>query len=66
MSKDEQRDKPRVGDLAWHRYNELDPREVARIEEDQIWLRMHRGPEGVIGPFLAENYYYTDYKVSDL
>jgi hypothetical protein len=45
---------PQPGDLADHRSRELDPREVARVDGDMIWLYL-MGPNEH-GPFPAENY----------
>lgn len=43
----------RVGDLALHRSNQLDEREVARVEGDQIWLNIGGA---TFGPFPESNY----------
>lgn len=47
---------PQPGDIADHRSRELDPREVARVEGDQIWL--HLVTDEPSGPFPAANYTY--------
>jgi hypothetical protein len=49
---------PLVGDSAWHKDGVLDPRPVARVEGDQIWIELP-GDGQPIGPLPAENYTYS-------
>lgn len=44
------------GDLALHTSNQLDAREVSRIDGDQVWIFIG---ESNIGPLPAENYTYS-------
>lgn len=46
---------PQPGDWADHVSGDLDPREVARVEGDSVWLLIF-GNE--IGPFPRDNYTY--------
>lgn len=41
------------GDIASHKFQDLDPRPVSRVEDGQIWLSIG---ESEIGPYPAENY----------
>lgn len=45
--------RPRPDDLAVHRYQDLDPRPVTRVEVDSVWLDIN-GSE--YGPFPASQY----------
>lgn len=48
---------PRPGDRADHKSGELDPREVARVDGDRIWLYLLTDEPS--GPFDAVNYTFT-------
>lgn len=47
---------PQPGDVADHRTRDLDPRTVARVEGDQVWLYLVTNEPS--GPFPAANYTY--------
>jgi hypothetical protein len=49
------KNKFKVGDWADHKSGTLDPREVARVEGDSIYLRFS-SQNKEYGPFLAANY----------
>jgi hypothetical protein len=46
---------PQPGDLATHRSNDLDAREVSRVEATVVWIWIDRTEAG---PFPANNYTY--------
>jgi hypothetical protein len=50
------RDRVKPGDLALHKDNQLDAREVARVDGDSIWIWIGRDP---FGPYPRENYTYS-------
>jgi dATP/dGTP pyrophosphohydrolase len=59
--------RPQVGDLAWHKTSDLDPRRIVRVtrvesndptERYLIWLYLS-ALDRECGPFHAENYYFT-------
>jgi hypothetical protein len=55
--------KPQVGDLASHRFSNLDSREVARVSQEtgQVWLMLAGAPAG---PFSISNYTFKRKKES--
>lgn len=44
---------PQVGDLASHKFQDLDSREVVKVEGSNLWLLMAGAPAG---PFQIRNY----------
>jgi hypothetical protein len=58
---------PAVGDIADHTSGKLDPRKVARVEGDQVWLALAPAErESVIGPFPAGNYTFERKELQQL
>lgn len=47
--------RPQPGDMAHHRWANVDSRPVARVDGAQVWLQAY----GEIGPFPVKNYRYT-------
>lgn len=47
---------PEPGDMADHKFRDLDPRPVAKVEGDQVWLQIG---ESIAGPVPVSNYSYT-------
>lgn len=46
-------DDVKVGDIATHRSGELDPRRVAMVEGEEVWLEF---TVSALGPFPKRNY----------